>query len=156
MPASSPHPHGRPAVAKHRPRESRHAKPKPRGKPHRCLAVGCPKEVPAKFLMCQACWSLVPHDVRHRLWGSYTRGQEHNPELRTPAWWGAATEAVCAVGLLTGRLNKLQAYARLAAVRRAIANRHAPADLPMFHALAAGLSAPREPEYDLGGEAGTA
>ena len=44
----------------------------------RCYWPECPRQVPAKLLMCSQHWKMLPQAIRHQIWETYRRGQEND------------------------------------------------------------------------------
>ena len=70
--------------------------------PHLCHAVGCPKAVPPKMLMCFRHWSMVPRNLQAEVWRTYREGQEIDKQP-SPEYLVAQRNAVMAVASKEGR-----------------------------------------------------
>lgn len=84
--------------------------PMPRGKPiarvagtslvkHSCHALGCKAVCPPRWLMCRACWSLVPRDLQDEVNRTVSlRGQR--VDVSWAPWWRAQARAIHHVAML--------------------------------------------------------
>lgn len=71
---------------------------------HPCTAKGCTTTVGADRLMCPRHWSLVPADLKLRVWATYRPGQSAGSA--TPEWFIAADAAIAAVARLERKGQK--------------------------------------------------
>ena len=66
---------------------------------HHCHALGCKAECPPRWLMCRACWNLLPADLAQEVYR--TVGLRGNAIDATWApWWRAQARAIAYVAHL--------------------------------------------------------
>jgi hypothetical protein len=71
--------------------------------PHFCHARGCNVRVPRKMFMCRTHWFQIPLGLQHRIWDTYSPGQEDRMDP-TPEYLAATREAILIVAQKENRL----------------------------------------------------
>ncbi len=63
---------------------------------HHCHAFGCDRKCPPQWLMCRACWALVPAEIQDEVNRTVAmRGAK--PDATWAPWWRAQAMAKAAV-----------------------------------------------------------
>lgn len=62
---------------------------------HRCVANGCKKMLPGRYLMCATHWARVPLDLQRAVYAAYVPGQ--TIATASGAWKQAVEQAIAAV-----------------------------------------------------------
>ncbi len=67
---------------------------------HHCHALGCKNACPPRWLMCRACWGLVPTDLQSEVYRTVKlRGQ--CIDATWAPWWRAQAKAIAHVAFLS-------------------------------------------------------
>lgn len=54
-----------------------------------CQAISCQRVVPKGKLMCDACWQLVPLEIKRRILAAYVVGAHYQSKAYATAVWDA-------------------------------------------------------------------
>ena len=72
---------------------------------HHCHALGCKAACPPRWLMCRACWGLVPADLQAEVYRTVGLRGPHADATWAP-WWRAQARAIAHVAFLKSPIVK--------------------------------------------------
>ncbi len=67
---------------------------------HHCHALGCARACPPRWLMCRACWALVPKDLQAEVYRTVGLRGPHANASWAP-WWRAQAKAIAHVAFVS-------------------------------------------------------